>query len=265
MKLFNFLKKKDPRPDKQESTGNILLAMPLFNNGDSYQLNEVINNLTSFWGLSVTDIHGDNQTAVIHVDGERVALANMSVPIPWGDIEGTAQYAYNWQNAAEELKSHTGHAIVSVMSGESSSVDRFRILSKVLCAILSTSNSVGVYKGSQSLLIPKEQYLENINELKENGTPIMLWIYIGLRKSESGNSVYTYGLTLFGKQEIEIINSPLSLSDLFDFAANIAHYIIAGDITLKSGETIGVSAEQKIKIKSSKGVFVDGETFKLEI
>lgn len=263
MGLFDFFKKKELSAEKQES--KILLAMPMFNGGEAYQLDDIINNLKSFWGLTVTEIDGDNSTAVFKVNGEMVALAYMPVQIPMGDIEGTAQYAYNWQNATQELKDHKGHAIVSLMAGNKTTLERFRILSKVLCAILSTSNAIGIYQGNQSLLIPKSQYLDNIDELKEDGTPITLWVYFGLRKSDKGNNLYTYGLTEFGKQEIEIINSKLDIEEVYDFVANIVAYVVGSDVTFKSGETLGYTADQKIKITSSKGVFVDGQSLKLEI
>src|SRR5688500_13223072 len=115
MGLFDFFKKKELSAEKQES--KILLAMPMFNDGEAYQLDDIINNLKSFWGLTVTEVGGDNSTAVFKVNGEMVALAYMPVQIPRGDIEGTAEYAYNWQNATQELIDHKGHAIVSLMAG----------------------------------------------------------------------------------------------------------------------------------------------------
>ena len=263
MALFDIFKKKGRSTEKPES--KILLAMPMFNDGETYQLDDVINNLKSFWNLTITEIDGNNNTAVFKVDGEMVALAYIPVQIPWGDIDGIAQYAYNWPTAAQELKDHNGHAIVSVMAGNKTAIERFRILSKVLCAILSTSNAIGIYQGNQSLLIPKSQYLDNIGELKEDETPVTLWVYFGLRKSDEGNNLYTYGLTEFGKQEIEVIDSKLGFEELYDSVANIVAYLIANDVTFKSGETIGNTAEQKIPIISSKGVFVDGQSLKLEM
>jgi Domain of unknown function (DUF4261) len=263
MGLFDIFKKKELSVEKPES--KILLAMPMFNNGGKYQLDDVIDNLRSVWNLTITEIEGDNSNAVFKVDGEMVALAYMPMHIPWGDIEGTAQYAYNWPNAIQELKDHDGHAIVSVLAGNKTVVERFKILSKILCALLSTSKAVGIYQGSQSLLIPRSQYLDNIDELKEDRTPVMLWVYLGIRKSDKGNSLYTYGMTAFEKQEIEIINSNLDLEELFNYLANIVAYVIGNDVTFKSGETIGHTAEQKIQITSSRGVFVDGKSLKLEM
>lgn len=256
--------KKTPS-NKDSSQNQVILAMPMFNNGDKYELSAIIENLKTFWDLNVTEVTGDDHSAAFKIDGEMVAITFMPVQIPWDDIKGTAQYAYNWTTAEEDLKEHDGHAFVTLMAGTKSPFQRFQILSKVLCSILTTSNAIGVYQGSQSLLIPKDQYLENIEELKEGGSPISLWVYVGLRPSESGNSVYTYGLTFFDKPEMEIINSKLELEEIFNFISSITSYVIEGNVTFNDGETIGFTEEQKIKITSSKGQFVEGQSLKLEM
>jgi hypothetical protein len=261
MSLFSFFKKK-PKAQSPPET-NILLAMPMFNNGDGYDVDKVIADLASQWNLTATDIEGDQDVTTFGINGETVAIAYMPVPIPWADIEGTAQYAYNWTKAAEELKEHTGHAIVSIMAGQGSTLERFTILSKVLCSILNVSDAVGVYQGSQSLLIPRQQYLNHTEELQNGDVPVMLWIYIGLRKIATGNCTYTYGLKDFQKQEIEIIDSAQSLDELYGFMSNIAAYVIGNDVTLKAGETLGSTAEQKMPITLSKGRFVEGESLKI--
>ena len=69
----------------------------------------------------------------------------------------------------------------------------------------------------------------------------------------------------FGKEEIEIIDSPMSRGDLHEFILPVLNYILAYDVTLKNGETIGFSEEQKIKITESKAVYLDGNSLKLEL
>ncbi|MDN3583699.1 DUF4261 domain-containing protein [Mucilaginibacter flavus] len=244
---------------------NILLAMPMFNNGGSFNVREVIDNLKSKWGLEVVNVEGDEHIITLDINGETVALAYMPVPIPLGDIEGIAQYAYNWPTAVDDLKYHTGHAIVSVMAGKKSVLERFKILSKVIGSVLIASDAVGLYDGNQSLLIPKSQYLANLEVLEYDDIPVSLWIYIGLQKRQAGNCVYTYGLKAFQKKEIEIIDSNLTLEELFDFLFSVVSYIIGSDITLKNGETIGLTADQKISVIVSKGRFVEGQSIKLKL
>jgi hypothetical protein len=90
-------------------------------------------------------------------------------------------------------------------------------------------------------------------------------VYIGLLKTEPGNSAYTFGLTDFGKQEIEVINSKLTLEAIHDFIVNICAYVIDHNVTLNNGETLGYTAEQKIKITSSKGYFIGRQSLRLEV
>lgn len=215
MALFDIFEKKQTIADNEE--GKTLMAMPMFNNGNRYDLNTVIEHLTTFWDLDITDILGDNTTAVFNINGERVALAYMPVPFPWSDIKHAAQYAYNWITAEKDLESHDGHAIVTVMSATKETIQRFKTLSKLLCSILMTSNCVGIYNGNGSFIISREQYLENAEYLKEGDPVVPLWVYIGLIESDVGNSAYTNGLAVFKKQEMEIINSKLELQRYMNF------------------------------------------------
>ncbi|MNY58126.1 hypothetical protein D3C86_1944270 [compost metagenome] len=55
------------------------------------------------------------------------------------------------------------------------------------------------------------------------------------------------------------------MEELYGFILNITSYIINSNITFKDGETLGYTEDQKIKITSSKGQFVEGQTLKLEM
>lgn len=274
MGLFDFIKKKETPQKNETSQKNetpqkdekgVLLAMPLFNNNESYSIDRVIDNLKNFWGLSIVNFSGNDTSAVFKLDNELVAIAYVPAQIPGEELSTTIQYAYNWHTAGEDLKNYTGHAIVSVMSSQGSQVERYTLLSKLLCSILATSNSIGVYQGKQTLLIPRDQYLENIPDLQQGKSPVQVWIYIGIKTSEQGNYIYTYGLPEFEKQEMEVLQSPLELPELFNFFTSIISYVINSDVTLRNGETLGYTEDQKIKITASKGFFVEGQTLRLEV
>ncbi|MFD2938701.1 DUF4261 domain-containing protein [Flavobacterium notoginsengisoli] len=270
MGLFDFFKKKEtPKNETTKETekteNKVILAMPLFNNGERYKINSVIENLKDFWGLSIVNFAGDDNSAVFKLNNELVAVAYVPAQIPGEEISTTIQYAYNWHTAREDLKNYTGHAIVSVMSAEGSQVERYTLLSKLLCSILSTSDSIGVYQAKQTLLTPRNQYLECINDLLQLKSPVHLWIYIGIKTSPEGNYMYTYGLPEFEKQEMEILKSPVDLEKLFNFFSSIIAYVINSDITLRNGETLGHTEDHRVKITASQGFFVEGETLKIEI
>lgn len=64
---------------------------------------------------------------------------------------------------------------------------------------------------------------------------------------------------------MEILNSQIEIEELYGFISNIIAYVIDSNITFRSDETLGYTAEQKIKITSSQGKFVEGQTLKLEM
>lgn len=259
MKLLDFFKKRENKTNK------IILAMPMFNDSKTFELDHVLDCLRDNWNVNVSNVDAESETAVFSVQGETVALAAMPFQVPWDDIQGAAQYSYNWTTAEKDLEKHNAHAIVTIVSNNTNESERFKILTMVLSSILATSDCIGVYQGTQSLLIPKNQYLESAKALKSDQIPIDLWVYIGLRKTEDGNSVYTYGVKAFNKLEMEFINAESDLEEMYDFLSNICAYVINNDVTFKSGETLGYTAEQKVKITKSKGHFVEGESLKLEL
>ncbi|MGG5578512.1 DUF4261 domain-containing protein [Myroides sp. C15-4] len=270
MGLFTWGKKNKPEAVKEtaiesnEQEGPLLLAMPMFEKGEKYSIEKVLAYLTQTWGYEIEGQDYDDTTAVLTTQGTMFAIAFMPAPIPPDDVQNSAQYAYNWQSVVEDIQDVDSHAIVSVVSGSMDIVERHLLLSRILFAIMATTPAcVGVYQGSQTLLIPREQYLEYEQELQEGKVVVPLWIYIGLRSTAEGNSIYTYGLSAFGKQEIEVVDSPLALDELYGFLVNICSYVIGSDVVFQPGETLGYTAEQKITITSSKGVFVEGETLKL--
>lgn len=270
MSVFDFLK---PKKEEQEATpqeeSNLLLAMPLYNGTDSYNVRAVIEQLQNYWGLEVSDIEGlegaDEDAVTFTLDGEMVAMAKMPVPVPAEEIQSTAEYAYLWETAAADCKDHTSHAIVTLLSGNAPTIERYKLFTMLLASILETSNAIGIYQGEQTLLLPKALYLEYADFLREEDqSPLALWVYIGLVNDGTTCSAYTYGLSGFGKQEIEVVHSEKNIGELYDFITMIALYIIDYDVTLRHGETIGFSEEEKIKITASKGAFLDGETLKIE-
>lgn len=261
MNFFNFFRTKKEKTITEEN--RMLMSMPLFKHENRYDLNLILENLINIWNLNIVNVEGDNDTAFITIDEELVALAFMPYSIPKIELEATAKYAYNWENIESEINEISGHAIVSIMNGNKSNLQRHFLFSKIVSSILSTSESIGVYQGAQTLLIPKKQYLDFFHEIKNNEIPIPLWIYIGIRKYKTDNSVYTFGMSDFDKLELEIINSKASLDEIHTFILNTASYIIKKNVKLKEGETIGFTAEQKILIKQSEGKYLEGETLKL--
>jgi len=90
MGFFDIFKKKQNKEQtKQETTpaNNVILAMPLFKNGESYDIDKVIEHLKTFWKLDISETdNANNETAVFDINGQMVAIAAMPAPVPWEEI-----------------------------------------------------------------------------------------------------------------------------------------------------------------------------------
>ncbi len=206
---------------------------------------------------------GDD-ASVLEIEGYKIAIGNMDVPIPGDEIKTTAEYNYFWKNGIEEATKHRGHIIVSILNAGINPIIENLLFSKVASSILNNSKAIGVYIGGRTLLLKKDFYQYNVEEMSEGNLPLYIWIYFGMRNEDDKYSIYTYGLSNFNKEEMEIINSIRPLNELSEMMFNLVHYVIASNVPLKNGETIGISAEQKLKITESKGKYLDGNTFKIE-
>lgn len=255
-----FKKKKQQNPGNQSK---IIIGMIPLNNNNAADIKLFKRDFKKHFDNSLNDLSGKDNSFAFKIDNELVAVGHIPTPITHGDIESTARYAYNWGTALEDLINHKSHLIVTVMNGGHDQLKRFKIFTKVICSLLRTTDAVGVYKGFQSLLIPKQVYLSIAEGMSDDFFPLNLWIYFGYRITKTGNSGYTYGLKEFDKHEIEIVDSAKIIGEIEKFLYNMTHYILERDISFKEGQTCGMSADEMIPITFSKGLFVGGETFKL--
>jgi len=261
MGLFGF--KKQER--KSEFMSNKpLLGMILLSDTSSMKIKGVVEELRKKWKLQVDDKDASDEISILVIDGYNITIANLSVPIPGDEIEIAAKYNYFWENGVDEATKHKGHIILSILNAGKNLVKENILFNKVAASILENSNSLGVYVGGRSLLLKKEFYLANTEMMTNEDFPLFNWIYFGMRHKNERNSVYTYGLADFNKKEMEIVNSAHSLKELRELMFNLTHYVILSDVTLKAGETIGVTDDQKMKITESKGEYLDGKTLKIE-
>jgi hypothetical protein len=261
MGLFSFLNKEK----KTESTLNsTILGMVLLEDSNSFDLKGTIKELRTKWNLKIDDKDTNEETTVLTIQDYQVAIATIPVKIPEQEVENQAEYNYFWKNGVEETSKHKGHIVLSIMNSGKNPVQENLLFSKIASSVMNNSKSIGIYIGGRTLVLKKDFYQANVEMMSETDLPLYNWIYFGLREENGKNSVYTYGLANFNKMEMEIIESNVSIEELNEMMFNLAHYVISYDVTLKDGETIGLSAEQKLRISESKGKFLEGKTLKIE-
>jgi len=262
MGLFSF-SKKDKIQEKTSTSA--ILGMVLLEEAHPLDINKIVSELEAQWSLTAKkESESTGETAIIEIDEYRIAIGLIEAPIPTDEAIIAAQYNFFWKNGVDAVKKHKAHLILSVMNAGQNSIEENILFSKVASTVLSNSKSIGIYIGARSLAIEKDFYVASVKNMSTDDLPLYIWIYFGLRGENEKQSVYTYGLKDFGKKEMEILNSNKDHGELSDLMYNLSHYVIAQNVELKDGETIGFSTEQKLKISESKGVFLDGTTLKIE-
>jgi hypothetical protein len=77
MGLFGLFGKKEKPSESENKTSegksdknNVLLAMPMFVNNETFDLVKIKSHLKNHWGLDVSSTDGDGSTAVLTINGE---------------------------------------------------------------------------------------------------------------------------------------------------------------------------------------------------
>ena len=223
--------------------------------------------LLADWGISYSQEPDEaasdknEDSLVFDVDGMMVAVSLMPAPVPGGEAEQNAATNYLWPQAVEVTKTHRAHLLVAVLGKESSAQELGQLWVKVTAACLKQENVLGVY--ACGTVFEPGFYQKAADTMKEGELPLLNWVYFGLYRTENGVCGYTYGLSAFGKDEIEVLDTPANPGDLRDFLFDLSYYVLAQNVVLHDGETIGFSAEQKLPITRSPGIAVEGMSLKI--
>lgn len=256
----------EEEPDGTPQTGPFA-GFVLLNSYD-FDPDQIKANLKNDWGILIREDSEENPdvsnetTMVFDVDGMMVAVSFIDAPVPNGEAEHYAKTNYMWPEAAEVTKTHVAQILLAIIDRGKTPVEAATLFTKAASSCLKLENAVGIYT-SETVFQP-EFYIDVADLINEGDLPILNWVYFGVYTSEKGTGGYTYGLRMFGKEEIEIINSTAMPEAVHDFLIDIVYYVLSNDITLEDGETVGFTEFQKLRIKKSKGIAVDGYTLKID-
>lgn len=201
-------------------------------------------------------------------DDAHVILTLMPGPIPWSDLEGPCATSVLWKDAAEVLKPHKAHLLVTIMfEGDRSPIDKSKLLTQVTASVLHTCDAaLGVYWCNATLVIQPELFREFAVKILPVGPPIHIWVDFRIGKNEHGKmSGFTTGLPALGHMEIETESSSEPARELRDRFEGLIHYLLENGPVIADGDTIGEDADERIKVVYSPSSFGhEGTVMRLE-
>ena len=259
-------KKKAKKEQPNDGMGGSFVGFVLLDSV-AFDAELLVKTLREEWNISIPaeDADAEKQSVVSEIDGMMAAVSLMPAPIPNGEAVSNARTNFRWPEAVAVAEAHKAHLMIAVLRREQNAMDAGKLFVKLCAACLAQPNATGANVVG-SVLAP-DFYCDFAKHCHANGEfPLMNLVFFGMYQREVGAGIsgYTYGMTAFGKQELEVLDSEHQPSEVFDMLHNVASYVLESDVTLRDGETLGYSAEQKLPITESKGAAVDGMTLKIK-
>lgn len=257
MGLFNWRKKKK----KEETASNNFLGLPLLEQ-PTFDFQALSEQLKQDWGIEVAKEGVSAESLVAEIDNMAIMVGLIAAPVP--DVDAQAKTNHLWEEAVSVAEKHQAHLLVSVLKREQSVLDASKLFVKVLSSISKQSNVIGL--NILGTVLNPEEYTELAESaIKMNVYPVLNLVFIRVYSMDGGNTfcAYTYGLNMFDKEEMEILNSKKDSEDVFSFLVSLIGYVIEYDVILKDGETVGFTEEEKLKVTYSKGEALPFKTLKI--
>ncbi len=189
----------------------IAVSMVMFDGPVKLAVGKITQYLNEIWA-DLPKVGGaqehDNMVA-FQLGEADVALGVIAAPMPWDELESVCEMSPLWPGAAEVLKEHREHVIVTVR-GELDPVELSGLLTQVTAAVMASSEAaLGVYWGNASMVVPKDMFIEFAVDILPQGPPLFVWVNFqaGPMEEEGVSGGFTTGLEALGLMELETENA----------------------------------------------------------
>lgn len=244
------------------------ITMILFNEAPAYAVNALQAFLSSSWPdlPLISDVSAEENTLAFNVAGAEVVIGTMPAPVPWSDLEGPCATSILWPAAAPVLQCLTHHAIVTVR-GELNPVALSTVLTQVTAAVMATTpGTPGVFWTNAALLVPKDMFIDFAVKIMPLGPPLTIWVdcRVGWTEVDAFSAGFTTGLAELGLMELEAENATEPPAELRKRFEAIARYLLENGQVISDGDTLGESADEKIRVVYGPSAFgIEGTVMRL--
>ena len=249
--------------DAGSFAGFVLLSEP------EWDKDKFIADFKEDWGIVIAeadhdeDPDDDGKLVYADVDGMHIVVGLIEAPVPNGEAEYWTQGNYMWKEGVEIVSTHKAQLIVCILSDTDDLLAKGKLYVKLAASALKQDNALAFY--NEGAVFPPDMYRAFCEPMKNGALPLLNLVWFGIFGNDKEIGVYTYGMRRMGKEEMEVYvpKETADLNAVRSFLLDIVDYVLSGNVTLKDGETIGFTAEQKLPITLSKGIAVDGDTLKI--
>lgn len=200
-------------------------------------------------------------------DGVLCNLMHVSAPAPIRNADPEVKNAWLWPRAWDEIKEHRSHFVVSA-SGKADVLLKAMKIQQLIDAVFSSEPSaIGLVNPSSGVLLPAKLVVSLLRDARTLVMPLFLSCYFAKEESskfsEPGIFASTKGLAQFGPLEIEARGFKGSVPELYQFLMTFAIYLLLNYTSIKDGDSVGLTQEQKIKLRIEKSFFYPENVYSL--
>lgn len=236
----------------------IAISMVLFSDEPKLSVADIQRDFTTRWPdlPEPSEAGEDDNTLSFSVGSSNVILGVMPAPFPSSDLEGPCATSVLWPDAADVLKDHQSHAIVTV-SGELEPLALSTLLTQATASVMAASpTALGVYWGNATLLVPKPLFIDFATEIMPEGPPLHIWVDFRVgTDGEQSSSGFTTGMSALGHMEFETQQAAEPPGELRDRLLSLASYVLENGPVIKDGHTVGEDANERIRVVYSDSSF----------
>jgi uncharacterized protein DUF4261 len=186
----------------------------------------------------------------VELEGATGVAGILPSTMPRRDLLALCERAWYWPAAAEEMSAHGALAVVGVDAPRADRVDQSLLLTRLVAAIASDPNVIGIVWGDVGLVHSREEFVKRSDEASRELLPLELWIgFHGIESSPGKLSLATDGMREFDLPEIEVRDSTARPDDVYALVFNAAHYLFDHGPVLEDGHTFGLNEKQRIAVK----------------
>lgn len=252
---------EDLQPIRPTYKGGPFIAFVLLSD-DRCDFDTIRKALSEEWGIQTKE-SPEEGGLVFEYGGDLVAFNLIKGQVPGEEAQENARNNYLWDGAVQAAEKHTSHLLVALINHGESAIDAGIVHTKLVASACRLTNALGVY--FQGTVVSPESYIEESQQIREGIVPFLDWVWFGLYQSPEGCGGYTRGLSVFGKEEIEVVDSDADLQTVRDILIEVSYHLLQNDAVLESGDSISLPNGDMLTVTRSPGRSIEGDTLKIGI
>ena len=265
-----FVKKQIDSP-KESWGGGVPILSAILLERESFTTDSFLRQMakTCVRGKTVSGIKPEKEGVFgFQVGDEFFAFLHISAPYP-DDLEGPIATSWMWprEPTIGNVKQHRSFLQITMTGGAEDPVRRRLTLTAVTALAAKQPGVMAVYWGDASLVIFPPLFVGMAEEINTpQSPPLYLWVDLRAFRNEDGTTgLFTTGFAALGHMEIEIPRIKMEIGELREWLVEIMCYLLENGPVLMDGQTIGMSAEQRIRIRHCPSIFGHpGQVIRLE-